>query len=139
MKKLSIQNNIDNLRKIADFVEKFGEEYNLDSKTSFELNLILDELVTNIISYAYDDEDKHMIEIVLEKSDDVINIRTIDDGKEFNPIEKDKVDVQASLEERKIGGLGIHIVKQKTDKITYERKDNRNILSLIKKIKSAHV
>ncbi|MDZ7765754.1 MAG: ATP-binding protein [Melioribacteraceae bacterium] len=134
MKKLSIQNRIENLEKVAEFVELFGEEHGLDSKTSFELNLILDELVTNIINYAYDDEDKHIIEIVLEKSNNTINIQTIDDGEEFNPLKKNEVNVKASLEDRKIGGLGIHIVKQKTDDISYERKEGRNILNLIKKL-----
>lgn len=137
MKKLSIQNRIENLNKVAGFVEEFGEENNLDNKTSFELNLILDELVTNIISYAYEDKNEHTIEITMEKSDNTINIQSIDDGKEFNPLNKEEVNIDAAIDERKVGGLGIHIVKQKTDEIHYERKGSKNILNLIKKIKES--
>lgn len=134
MKKLSIENKIENLDKVAEFVEKFGEENKLDGKTVFEINLILDELVTNIVSYAYDDNDIHMIDILLEQNNGIINIQTIDDGKEFNPLEKEEVKLDMSLDERKIGGLGIHIVKQKTDEISYERKENKNVLYLTKSL-----
>ena len=134
MNKLSIENNIENLDKVAGFIEKFGDENGLSGKTVFELNLILDELVTNIVSYAYKDEESHTIDITIRKRDNEIKIQVTDDGNEFNPLKKEEVNLDTPLEEKGIGGLGIHIVKQKTDEIFYERKDNKNILNLTKKI-----
>lgn len=133
MNKITIENKIENLAKVAEFAEKFGEENDLDFKTVFEINLILDELVTNVISYAYDDEAIHLIDIILEKNGDVLNFQIIDEGKEFNPLQREEVDFDKALNDRKIGGLGLHIVKQKTDSVKYERKNDKNILYLTKK------
>lgn len=134
MSLISIENKIENLTIVAGFVENFGEDNKLDNKIVFDLNLVLDELVTNIIHYAYDDNDKHLINISLEKKENEIEIKIIDDGKKFNPLQKEEADINLSLEEREIGGLGIHIVRHKTDNISYERKNNHNILSLFKKL-----
>lgn len=135
MAKLSIENKIENLNKLAEFIENFGEEHELSPKNIFELNLILDELITNIISYAYEDDSDHAIELDIIKEKDELKIQLIDDGKEFNPLEKEEVKLDEDLDERKIGGLGIHIVKEKTDEIKYKRESNKNILMLKKKLK----
>ena len=135
MTKLSIENNIENLNKLAEFVENFGEEHELSPKNIFELNLILDELITNIISYAYEDNSNHIIELEINKESDELKILLIDDGKEFNPLEKEEAKLDEELDERKIGGLGIHIVREKTDEIEYKRESNKNILLLKKKLK----
>lgn len=134
MHKLSIENKIENLDKVAGFIEEFCEENNLVPKVVFELNLVLDELVTNTITYGYRDKDVHTIDILVEKKADLIELRVIDDAREFNPLEKDNVDLTISLQEKQIGGLGIHLVKQKMDEIKYERKGNKNFLYMNKKI-----
>jgi len=134
MNKLSIENKIENLNQLAEFIEGFGEENNLSPKVVFELNLVLDELVTNIINYGYDDKDIHPIDIIIEKKDDLIEIKLIDDAREFNPLEKENVDLTVSLQDKQVGGLGIHLVKQKMDEIKYERKENKNILYMNKRI-----
>ncbi len=134
MIKLSIENKIENLDKVARFVEEFGDINALEPKTIFELNLVLDELVTNIISYGYNDDLVHMIDIIINKKSDVIELQLIDDGREFNPLKKEDVDLNTSLQDKTIGGLGIHLVKQKTDELSYERKENKNILFITKKI-----
>ncbi len=134
MIKLSIENKIENLDKVARFVEEFGEINALEPKAIFELNLVLDELVTNIISYGYKDDFVHMIDIIINKKSDVIELHLIDDGREFNPLKKEDVDLNTSLQDKTIGGLGIHLVKQKTDELSYERKENKNILYITKKI-----
>lgn len=134
MKKLSVENKIQSLNNIAEFIERFGEENNLSLKTTFELNLILDELITNTIHYGYSDSDVHFIDIFIEIENNNVNLKIIDDANEFNPIEKEEVDLEISLEEKKIGGLGIHFIKQKADNISYERKENKNILQITKKL-----
>ena len=94
MHKLTIKNNISNLDNIAGFVEQFCTEYDLIPKTCCEINLVLDELVTNTIHYGYTDDNIHEIEISLEKQDDRVLIKLIDDAKEFNPLKKEEVDIK---------------------------------------------
>lgn len=134
MKKLSIENKIENLAKVAEFIEEFGDKNGLNQKMVFELNLILDELVTNTISYGFKDEGIHTIDIMVEKDDNEIKIKMIDDGGEFNPLETKEVDLNKPLKEKSIGGLGIHFVKQKADEIRYERDEDKNILYVTKKL-----
>jgi len=134
MKNISIENKISSLNIIASYVEQFGEENNLSFNIVFELNLILDELITNTINYGYIDNEIHMIDIFMDIENDNVIIKIIDDAKEFNPLSKDEVNTDKELEQRQIGGLGIHIVKQKTDDIYYERSGDRNILKLVKSL-----
>ncbi|MBU0475942.1 MAG: ATP-binding protein [Bacteroidetes bacterium] len=134
MKNLSIENKISSLSIIASFVEQFGAENNLSQKHIFELNLILDELITNTINYGYSDDEAHMIEISMEIENENILVKIIDDGNEFNPLSKEEVNINENLDQRKIGGLGIHIVKQKTDEIKYERKGDKNIVRFVKNL-----
>jgi len=134
MKKLSIENKIENLAKVAEFIEEFGDNNGLNHKMVFELNLILDELVTNTISYGFKDDGAHTIDIIIEIDDNAIKMEMVDDGEEFNPLETKEVDLNKPLAEKSIGGLGIHFVKQKADKISYERKENKNILYVTKKL-----
>ena len=134
MQKLSIENKIKNLEKVAEFIEQFCAENNLSPKISFELNLVLDELVTNIIHYAYADKETHLIDLIIEKGLDEVKMKVIDDGHEFNPLERADPKTDISLQDRSVGGLGIFFVKQKVDKVAYLREEDKNILTLIKKI-----
>lgn len=134
MKNITIENKISSLNEIASFVEQFGAENNLLQKDIFELNLILDELITNTINYGYSDSEIHTIEISIEIENSNFLIKIIDDGKEFNPIERENADINAELADRKIGGLGIYLVKQKIDNITYQRISNKNVLNIVKKV-----
>jgi len=134
MKNITLENKISSLNEIASFVEHFGAENNLSQKDIFELNLILDELITNIISYGYSDNEVHTIEISVKIENCNLLIKIIDDGKEFNPIERENADISVELTDRKIGGLGIYLVKQKVDSITYQRNFNKNVLTILKKV-----
>jgi anti-sigma regulatory factor (Ser/Thr protein kinase) len=134
MQKLSIENNIKNLDKIAEFIEQFCTEYNLESKICFDLNLVLDGLVTNTIQYGYNDKKVHWIDILIERRSGDIFIQITDDGIEFNPLTKEKPDINKTLKEKKVGGLGIHFVKQKVNELNYKRENGRNTLTLVKNI-----
>jgi len=104
------------------------------------IELSLDELLTNIISYGYNDNDSHLItvDLWLEGEDDskFVIIRLVDDGVKFNPLEKKEVDLDLPLEEKQIGGLGIHLVKKLMDELHYERREDKNVLTLKKKLKT---
>ena len=136
MPRISITNKIENLEKVASFIEQFCIENNLSDNISFDLHLVEDELATNIINYAFDDDREHIIDISIELESGNVKMRIADDGKEFNILEAKEANVDLPLEERPIGGLGIFLVKQKMDFIDYKRKENKNILTLTKRIES---
>jgi anti-sigma regulatory factor (Ser/Thr protein kinase) len=96
--------------------------------------LVLDELLTNIISYGYTDSDTHQITVELTVVDGAMTIRIVDDGVAFNPFEQDAPDLESSIERRELGGLGIHLVKKFMDDYSYQRSDEFNIVTLSKSL-----
>jgi serine/threonine-protein kinase RsbW len=129
----SILNNVTELHRLNAFVEDLAEKWELSMKLSMNINLVLEEIVTNIIFYGFDDDGKHQIMLAFSRDDHGIEIIVSDDGNPFNILEvNDFKDEEKSAEERDIGGLGIHFVKALMDRITYERVDDKNILTLYK-------
>ncbi|MEE8327951.1 MAG: ATP-binding protein, partial [Nitrosomonadaceae bacterium] len=94
--------------------------------------MVFDELLTNIISYAYQDCEQHDIGIQLFLKKNSIVIVVDDDGLPFNPFQVDAPKTQLSIEERDVGGLGIHLVREMMDNVSYQRKANKNIVTLTK-------
>ena len=129
---ITLKNQLSELNTLAAAVESFAEQAELDIKTQFNLNLALDELVTNIINYAYDDENLHQIEIELSYADSLLNINITDDGKPFDPTQTDAPELTQSLEQREVGGLGIHFVSKLMDSMIYQRINEQNQLTLKK-------
>ena len=115
------------------WVESYCAHHRLPLEIINAVSLSLDELVTNIISYGYGDSREHTIEATLLHDEHHVTVRLIDDARPFNPIAKSEVDVSTSLDEKPIGGLGIHLVKNLMDDICYERVDEKNVLTLRKK------
>jgi len=115
-------------------VEAFGADHNLSQKVIFHLTLVLDELVTNIINYGYADFDVHPIDVSLTIEGDILTLRIEDDAEPFNILEAPEPELDVPLDERHkpIGGMGVHLVKSMVHLISYERKDDKNILTLIK-------
>ncbi len=116
-------------------VEDFCAHHNLPHKFIFQITLVLDELITNIISYGYDAPGTHSIEISLSLDNELLRIRILDDGRPFNPLqdaEEPELEVPLELRKRPIGGMGIHLVKSIMDTIEYERRENTNVLTLTK-------
>ena len=102
------------------------------------VNLALEEAVSNVMLYAYPDtnEGKVIVEFVRTTDDQGENIlfTITDSGIPFDPTQRKEVDVTLSAEERAIGGLGIHLVKQLMDSIVYHREENKNVLTLMKRL-----
>ena len=131
-----LKSDLSELDKLCQNLEAFGEKFGLSKKLIFEINLALDELFTNIISYGFQDDKEHIVKVTLIPENDQLCLCIEDDGKPFNPIEFETPDVSCSVEECKIGGLGIHIMKKLMDEVCYERCDDKNILNLKKKLSS---
>jgi len=130
-----LKSKLSELDKLCQHLEKLGQSMELSQRFVFEINLALDELFTNIISYGFSDDDEHDIKITITCQDEEIIICIEDDGVPFNPVDADTPDLECSIENCKIGGLGIHIIKKLMDAVCYQRCDNKNILTLRKTIR----
>ena len=133
---LRLQNDFSELPATAEKVAEFLESHGTPPDMVFAADLAIEELVTNIIKYGYDDSDPHEILVRLSLSDGDLVIQIEDDGHEFNPFDQPTPDIHAPLEEREIGGLGIHFVKNLLDTCEYQRTGDRNIVTLTKKPKA---
>ena len=126
---------INDLKQITNAIEWF-EAFAMENKMPFaiiqKINIAFDELLNNIISYGYRDKEIHEIDIEIELRGERLIIIISDDGIPFNPFKKDPPDTMLTVEERMIGGLGIHLVKKLMDEYEYKRQTNKNIITLIK-------
>jgi len=132
---IQIENSFSEIEKVSDKIQETGDSLFINPGIINSLILSLDELLTNVISYGYNDKNTHSIEVSFFKENDYICVRIIDDAIEFNPLKRDEVDIDKSIDEKQIGGLGIHLVKKLMDDIEYKRIDGKNILTLKKEFK----
>ena len=131
-----LKSSLSELDRLCENLETFGKKFGLSKKLIFEINLALDELFTNIISYGFKDDKEHVIKVTLTPRNDELCLCIEDDGRPFNPTDFETPDVSCSVEECKIGGLGIHIMKKLMDEVCYERCGDKNVLNLRKKIET---
>lgn len=131
---------LEELSKLAEAVEGFVEENGLPAKLGFQLNLVLDELLTNTISYGCADGAQCRLEVRLrlrgDKKKGEVVLVIEDDAAPFNPLDVPPPDLDKPLEEREVGGLGVHLVRATMDTIDYERDGGLNRLTLRKKLES---
>ena len=132
---LTLVNQLSEVSKIAGFVEAFAAAEGLGPEAVFNLNLALDEVVTNVIRYAHDDDGReHPIVVRLALEGGVLTAQVEDDGRAFNPLEKPAPDLSADIDERPIGGLGIFLVRSVMSSVEYRREDGRNVLIMRKNL-----
>lgn len=118
---------------LADQVEEAVTGSGLPLDLSFKLNVALDEIITNIVSYgAVDGVGPLSIEVTLRQFPDRLEADVTDNGVAFDPLSVPPPDVTAAMEDRTIGGLGIHLVRNLMDKVAYSREGERNRLKLVK-------
>lgn len=133
-KKLTIKNDINQLQLVSEFLELVGEEWELDIELIWNLNLVLEEAVSNIIFYAYPGEVDQKIDITLTIEGNVLEIVLADSGRAFDPTLKKEPDISLPPEQREIGGLGIFLVRKLMGEVTYYRTNGRNILTMRKEL-----
>ena len=130
---LKIAPNHEQLELIPAAVEEFAERENWPPDLVFKLNLVLEELGVNIVNYSGATGD---IEISLASDDERVTVEISDDGRPFNPLlDQETPDISAPLDDRPVGGLGIHLVRSMMDEMRYSREDGKNKLA-ISKLKS---
>jgi anti-sigma regulatory factor (Ser/Thr protein kinase) len=131
---IRLRNRFSELRRLKGELHKYCEFRELPSNIVFAITLSLDEVITNVISYGYDDHGEHLINVTLRSGKGVIEVSVEDDGKPFNPLEFSTPDLKCPLDERPIGGLGIYLVKTYMNELEYERVGGKNRLTMRKRI-----
>ena len=131
---LTLPNDINTIPQLNEFIDGIGEELNLDMSLMMSLNLALEEAVVNVMEYAYPIDVQGDVTIEAIANETYLVFIISDNGIPFDPTKKEKVDTTLSAEERSIGGLGIHLVREIMDSVDYEYRDCKNILTLSKKI-----
>ncbi len=125
-----LENRLEELSVLTQMLQVFLRPYQMPSATLYALELTLEEILVNIVSYAYTDDGTHDIEFKVEVDESMIAMKFIDSGTPFNPLTVQKADTAQPLMERGIGGLGINVVRKMRDMMEYQRKDDRNILRI---------
>ena len=129
-----LKNRPEEKRRLLAALESFAGAHELPKAVFRAADLVLEEHLTNVMSYAYDDQQEHEIRVRLEASASQLVIEVEDDGKAFDPTQAPEVDTSLPLDQRPIGGLGIHFIRRCMDEARYQRRANRNILRMIKRL-----
>ncbi len=137
MAEITLRTDLSELTALAAFVERFAEDAALPVQAAFQLNLVLEELVTNTITHGQVAPDGE-IRIALARHGDTIEAHLVDSGAPFDPRTLAAPDLDAPVETRPVGGLGIHLVRQLVDEFDYRREDDRNHLRLRKRLVAPH-
>ena len=128
---LKVAPELDQLARITAAVEEFAERDDWPPDLTFKVHLVLDELSVNVVNYGGGASE---IEVSLAADDNEVRVEIADDGKPFDPLhEAPQPDVDAPLEDRPIGGLGIYLVREMMDELHYSREDGRNRLAMVKR------
>jgi len=135
-KNLVLPNNTEEVPRLAAFVEEVCEAVGFGPALTMQINLAIEEAVVNVMNYAYPSGTRGDVSIEASSNDVRLKFTIIDSGSPFDPTARSEVDTTLSANDRPIGGLGIHLVRQIMDSINYERVDNLNILTLRKNIQN---
>lgn len=135
MKEITLDATLENLDKVLAFVDGCLEEAECPMKAQMQIDVAVEEIFVNIASYAYEPQTgSATVRLEIKQDPKSVVITFLDRGVPYNPAAKEDPDISLPAEERKIGGLGIYMVKKSMDKMLYERRGEHNILTIIKHI-----
>ncbi len=127
---ITLQNDLAEIPRLAAAIEAFCEPLEPTPKAAMAIQLALEEVVTNVINHGYTDGQPHTFTVDLSAADRRITAIITDDAAAYDPLARPEVDTSLPLEQRQIGGLGVHLVKKLMDRAHYERRDGHNILTI---------
>jgi len=134
---VSLVNDLRELARIAERIDEFCADRDLGPRLAYAVNLAVDEILTNTISYGYDDQEPHRIALIVSMKADAVVVEIVDDSNAFDLSEAPESDVESSIEDRVPGGLGLILVHQMMDSVEYRRVGDRNVVTLTKKTTGA--
>jgi sigma-B regulation protein RsbU (phosphoserine phosphatase) len=130
---ISVPNELSSIDLVNDKFQAFCAENDLSEDVVRRTSVVFDELLNNIVSYGFDDDGHHEIDVRVSFDGRRLVVEILDDGRPFNPFLQESPDTTLPLEEREVGGLGIHLVRKMMDEVAYERRINRNVVRLVKR------
>ncbi len=133
-KELKLKNQVGELERVNTFVAEICEELHLDAELQMNLNLVMEEMVSNVIFYAYPLGATADIELLAESDGKELTFVLSDQGVAFDPTQKEDADVDVNPADRELGGMGIYIVKNIMNQVTYQRLKGKNLLTMKKSI-----
>ncbi len=134
--KLSLKMGFDatELPRIQSAIGEFSREQDWPPDIEFQVDLVLEELVLNVVHHGSSDGEEGEIKIELVSDAETVVIDIIDDGRPFDPLtDAPEPDTESTIEDRAVGGLGIHLVRTMMDDVTYQREENKNHIRLVKR------
>jgi anti-sigma regulatory factor (Ser/Thr protein kinase) len=131
-----IGNTIAEMQNVVDLVEDFASRHSLPQRTVNDLNICLDELINNTISYGYDDQARHDIAVELAFAEGILSAEIRDDAQPFDPRQTRPANLDQNAQSRQIGGLGLHFVKSLMDDISYSRIGQHNVVRIAKRVQT---
>jgi anti-sigma regulatory factor (Ser/Thr protein kinase) len=129
---ITLHNRLSEVARLHQTLTDFGRHHGLATRVLHDLALALEEVVSNVIRHGYPDDGDHEIIVRLRVEPATVTAEVEDDGQPFNPLEAPEPDTTSPLAERKVGGLGIHLVRRLMDGVEYRRPSERNLLTLRK-------
>ena len=133
---LHLSNELPEIDRCLRALEEFCDRFHLSDEIKNGVSIVLDDLLNNIINYAFQDEEKHIVDVAMATDTQRFIVTVTDDGVEFDPFAgRDRPDTESDLGDREIGGLGIHLIRNLMDDCSYRRIDEKNVTILMKRIK----
>ena len=131
---ISLVNDLRELAGVAEQIDHYCELRNIEAQIAYAVNLSVDEILTNTISYGYEDDKTHRIELLVRRENGALVVVIVDDSVAFDVTATTQPELDAPLSERIPGGLGLFLVHQMMDDVKYRRQDGRNIVTLTKSV-----
>ena len=134
---LELRSELSEVERLRERFEAFAEDLEFPPRTVFEVTLVLEEMLTNVIIHGLAGAPGHLVIVSAHLSGGVLRLRIEDDGVAFDPLSVPPPDLEATEEDRPIGGLGVHLARRILDSMRYERDGDRNILVMEKTVRAA--
>jgi len=131
---LHLTNEMAEIERALKALREFSDRYDLPPDVRNDVGVVLDDLLNNIINYAFEDQDDHLIEVTLAADKQRFIVTVSDDGVEFDPFLRTEPDIESDIEDRQVGGLGIHLIRNLMDDLSYRRINGRNVITLMKRM-----
>jgi len=132
--RMSVGTDAGAVEKLNAVLAEFARTYALPDAVRRSLNIALDELLANELSHGMAGREEGFVSVEMELDGKCVNVRITDDGSPFDPFQQEAPDTTLSIEDRSIGGLGIHLVRELMDDVSYERKNGHNVVTLVKRL-----
>ncbi|HVU23881.1 MAG TPA: ATP-binding protein [Opitutus sp.] len=127
---LTLRNDVAEIPRLADAIDEYCAPLAPSPKDLMSLHLVVEELVTNVIKHGYADGQPHTFTVTLSTSGRAVTAVIDDDAPAYDPLARPEVDTTLPLDQRPIGGLGVHLVKKLTQTARYERRNGHNLLTV---------